>query len=184
MEEYRSGTWINKSIMCCIVIVIGSRLSGPCSPTETNWCPSLFNQNNLHTDAAVKSRHNFIGVRALIRYHEGQVLAAASKFFFGCFSIETTELLAVRGGIVLAGRANLPISRIEFDALRVVQGLKSCSPFASLAPIYFDVKFLCSSANHGPCHFITRDGNKVTYYLADLAFRYPRDIEICSDLIV
>ncbi|PON41235.1 hypothetical protein TorRG33x02_338570 [Trema orientale] len=103
------------------------------------------------------------------------VVAAISKKIPGRFSVKAVELLAVREGLLLAGQAGIPIFLFERDALRMVEGLTSSFPSASLAPIYLDIKSPCKSGNLGTCLFIPRNGNKVAYCLAGLALNIPSD---------
>ena len=80
--------------------------------------------------------------------------------------IPYNKLLALTEGLQLALSNNLQISKVECDALQVVQGLKSKKSFAENASLINDVCLLLSFVEYELCRYVPRSGNKVVHWLA------------------
>ncbi|KAL5819206.1 hypothetical protein ACOSQ4_023048 [Xanthoceras sorbifolium] len=124
----------------------------------------------LNTDVAVKPGNDCVGVGAVIRDSSRLVVAAVSKTLLGCFSAETSEMLALREGLLLARNLGLNVQLIEVDACNVVSsvlGSDSCCGENGL--IVLDIKALLKVVRFVKCQAISRKSNGVAHNLASLA---------------
>ncbi|KAF4382154.1 hypothetical protein F8388_008640 [Cannabis sativa] len=65
-------------------------------PTEgVPWKPQLLNKLKLNVDAAVNTVDKILGIGAIIRNHDGQVVVALSKPVQGCFRSDEMEAKAL-----------------------------------------------------------------------------------------
>ncbi|KAI9180022.1 hypothetical protein LWI28_000389 [Acer negundo] len=86
---------------------------------KTDWVPLPLGAFKLKTDVEVQDVFPFIGLGAMVRDHNGEVLAAVSKPMHGSFDAEVGELLALREGQLLAKRSNLSVNNAETDVVNV-----------------------------------------------------------------
>ncbi|PON69123.1 Ribonuclease H-like domain containing protein [Parasponia andersonii] len=106
----------------------------------------------MNSDAFVRKGTDFIGVGVVFRDHIGTVLAACSKRIPGCFSVDIAELLAIRGGLLLAKDCGMKVSIVESDSQNSC--LNSSDPLELDEFIFLDVKSLLHLTNCGSCCFI------------------------------
>ncbi|PON85644.1 Ribonuclease H-like domain containing protein [Trema orientale] len=76
-------------------------------------------------NASVRTNEDVVGMGAVIRDHNGVVLAACFSRFFGNFSAKDAELIAIREGLRFAIDAGLSPSCVESDALKIVSAILS-----------------------------------------------------------
>ena len=72
---------------------------------------------------AIRDSFPFIGLGAVIRNHNGEIIAAISKPWQGSFCAEVGEYLALREGLILAKKFNLTVKLAEVDAVNVANGV-------------------------------------------------------------
>uniref|UniRef100_A0A803PAN7 CCHC-type domain-containing protein n=1 Tax=Cannabis sativa TaxID=3483 RepID=A0A803PAN7_CANSA len=82
------------------------------------WDPPHHGTLFINTDASVLCKERKIGLGAVIRNHEGVVVAAEIKQQRGCYSVELAEVLAIRLGIQLANKVKAYPFILQTDCLR------------------------------------------------------------------
>ncbi|PON85627.1 Ribonuclease H-like domain containing protein [Trema orientale] len=93
----------------------------------------------MNSDASVRVGTDSIGTGIVFRDYFGTDLAVCSSRLRGSFSIECSELLAIRYGLLAALEWGAPVSIIESDAQSVICGLNSSDSLGDLDLIYSDI---------------------------------------------
>uniref|UniRef100_A0A803Q6R6 Reverse transcriptase domain-containing protein n=1 Tax=Cannabis sativa TaxID=3483 RepID=A0A803Q6R6_CANSA len=91
------------------------------------WQPPQFNGFKMNVDAATNEEHKKLGIGALIRDHNGTVIAAFSKVVQGNFRSDEMEAKALFHALIWALQNQLSITHIETDALRVSSAINHAS---------------------------------------------------------
>ncbi|KAK0603295.1 hypothetical protein LWI29_003462 [Acer saccharum] len=141
------------------------------APPKIDWVPPPLGALKLNTDVAIRDGFPFIGLGAVIRDHNGDVLAAVSKPMIGLFNAEIGEFLALREGLLLAKRLNLVVNYAETDAVNVALNVNSDVCFINDAKfIVSDIKTLLKEVGNCLCQAISRVGNTLALDLASWVF--------------
>lgn len=92
----------------------------------------------LNSDAALCSRDGFTGVEMVIRDHEGRVLGDLSKWLYGNFSKEISQVLTPLKGLQLPLDHAFQFRQVEFDAVNLSHGLYRITPRQSDLRLLFN----------------------------------------------
>lgn len=129
----------------------------------------------INVDAAVKEGIG-VGLGAIIRDANGQVLGCCFKFRRSTLSVDIAESLAVREGAVLAGSLQGGRIILETDCQMIFNELRNHSPDLSyLSSIVSDILVSCYSFSSFEFSWIRGDANKVAQQLACLALIIKTD---------
>ncbi|CAA2988407.1 Hypothetical predicted protein [Olea europaea subsp. europaea] len=136
------------------------------SSISPEWRVPNMGELKINTGAAVQLGKHYIETGAVIRDHEGVVVAACSKRMVGGFQPEEAEAeaeaeaVALREGLLVAKNNGFKFAVAECDALRVIQCLHSEFSLTSYAAILYDIAALLEVIKCGTCCVIPRAGNQ------------------------
>uniref|UniRef100_A0A803Q9X7 RNase H type-1 domain-containing protein n=1 Tax=Cannabis sativa TaxID=3483 RepID=A0A803Q9X7_CANSA len=141
------------------------------------WRPPDLLGMKLNVDAAVNSVNKVLGIGAIVRNHQGKVIAALSKPVQGCFRSDEMEAKTLFHSINWAIQLQLiPITHIETDALRVSSALNSTSiDLSSFSDLIIDVRCLLSSFSRVIVSHVKRNTNHAAHGLAKYALELDED---------
>ncbi|XP_060968343.1 uncharacterized protein LOC133035916 [Cannabis sativa] len=109
------------------------------------WFPPSPNGFKLNVDVATNFEQKKLGIGAILRDHDGMVVAALSKVVQGSFRSDEMEAKSLFHALNWASQLQLSITHIETDALRVSTTLNSAtSDLSSFSNFIFDVRCLLS----------------------------------------
>uniref|UniRef100_A0A803P5C9 RAB6-interacting golgin n=1 Tax=Cannabis sativa TaxID=3483 RepID=A0A803P5C9_CANSA len=91
------------------------------------WFPPSPNGFKLNVDVATNFEQKKLGIGAILRDHDGMVVAALSKVVQGSFRSDEMEAKSLFHALNWASQLQLSITHIETDALRVSTTLKSAT---------------------------------------------------------
>ncbi|PON60210.1 Ribonuclease H-like domain containing protein [Trema orientale] len=140
------------------------------------WIASPIGCFKLSTDAAVHPAEVYFSIGAVVRDHEGVVVAALARGVNGVLLVENAELIALHKGLRFAIDVGCSPTMAECDTSKIVNGLKSLNPLAVNAPLFSDILSFMSFARCGSCHYIPRCRNRVAHNLASHVFTRPSDM--------
>ncbi|KAM6558713.1 hypothetical protein CsatA_027952 [Cannabis sativa] len=144
---------------------------------EVLWQPPTPNGFKLNVDAAVNSVTKVLGVGALVRDHDGQVIAALSKPTQGCFRSDEMEAKALFHSLNWALQQQLHITHIGTDALRVFHALTTTSiDLSSFSDLILDVRCLLSFFPEARVSHVKRNANHAAHGLAKHALELDQDV--------
>uniref|UniRef100_A0A803QC75 Reverse transcriptase domain-containing protein n=1 Tax=Cannabis sativa TaxID=3483 RepID=A0A803QC75_CANSA len=147
-------------------------------PAAQQWRPPEANSYKLNVDAAIDVHQKVIGIGAIIRDSNGNVVAAYSKQQPGHFSSHEMEAIALFQSLNWVIQQQLPISLVESDALMVVNALRA--PFNSISSFHdliVDVLCLLSFLPDVTITHVKREANMAAHCLAKFALGVD---EACS----
>ncbi|XP_060961850.1 uncharacterized protein LOC133032047 [Cannabis sativa] len=139
-------------------------------PVAQQWRPPEANGYKLNVDAAIDVHQKVIGIGAIIRDSNGNVVAAFSKQQPGNFSSHEMEAIALFQSLNWVIQQQLPISLVESDALMVVNALRA--PFNSISSFHdliVDVLCLLSFLSDVTITHVKREANMAAHCLAKFA---------------
>ena len=119
---------------------------------------------------------NSSGLGSVIQDCKGKVLAFSYSRINGSVVSDLGQLLALRDGLLLANRINIPVSIAEVSSPSVVSSLSSLD--RNLGDNHFivnDVKALFSFVGINLCQASSYKGNSLARNLASLAFSSSRE---------
>ena len=152
-------------------------------PTVISWQPPTQMKTKMNIDAAADFKHLKIGVGAVIRGHNGEVIAALSKPIQGCFKSDEMEAKALFHSINWVINCGLQLDIIETDALRVSNAVNSskrdCSNFSDLIS---DVCSLLSSFSRVNVTHAKRQANMAAHGLAKYALGLDEEVSWMGDI--
>lgn len=143
------------------------------SSISPEWRVPNMGELKINTGAAIQLGEHYIGTGAVIRDHEGVVVAACSKRVVGGFHPEEAEAVALLDGLLFAKNNGFKLAVAECDALRVIQCLHSEFNLTSYAAILYDIVALLEEVKCGTCCLIPRAGNQVAHRLASFSISEP-----------
>uniref|UniRef100_A0A803QHU6 Reverse transcriptase domain-containing protein n=1 Tax=Cannabis sativa TaxID=3483 RepID=A0A803QHU6_CANSA len=147
------------------------------------WKPPLYNGFKLNVDAATNVDQKKLGVGAIIRDHNGVVVAAYSKVAQGNFRSDEMEAKALFHALNWALQHQLAITHIETDALRVSTALNSTSKDLScFSDIIMDVRCLLSFFPQVLVTHVKRSANQAAHGLARFSLGLDDDISWIGEI--
>ncbi|KAG4970030.1 hypothetical protein JHK85_036451 [Glycine max] len=113
-----------------------------------------------------------MGMGVIIRDHNGDVVAAATKYLDACYDIHIVEALAFHWAIQTANNLLLLNVQVETDCKRLSMKWKSMfsSEYSYFVGILNDCADLLANNSSKDLVFVYRQANKATYRRASLAF--------------
>uniref|UniRef100_A0A803QFF3 Reverse transcriptase domain-containing protein n=1 Tax=Cannabis sativa TaxID=3483 RepID=A0A803QFF3_CANSA len=142
-----------------------------------SWSPPVGNSLKMNVDAAVNITDKKLGIGAVVRNNQGEVIAAFSKPSQGCFRSDEMEAKALFHSLIWATKHQLPLALVETDALRVSSALNSfhrdLSYFSNLID---DVRCLLSSFLGVTVAHVRRQANQAAHGLAKYALELDEDV--------
>ena len=139
-----------------------------------HWSPLLEVSFKANFDATLFDGTNSVGIGVVVRDHLGCVSAALSQRVNSIHSVETTEELAARWAMVLAGELSLFNVIFEGDCLRIIQALQCSGRCKTLfGHIIEETKrFRCRTLRFCKFQHVRQDGNKLAHSLARKAILF------------
>jgi ribonuclease HI len=130
----------------------------------TRWVPPPEGCVKINSDGSFDCSSNQGAGAAVIRNHEGIVLAATTKWYGPIHDALVAEALAAREGLKLARQLEFSDIILESDSSILVRILNEEVPDRSLiAGIWHECRELCMSFNNVKVCYVPREGN----FLAD-----------------
>lgn len=131
------------------------------------WMPPEEGFYKINTDASVSMVDLNAGLGIIIRDHQGQVLAAETKYLEFVSSIDVAEALAASEGLKLARDAGIRPVQLEVDSMRVFHLFRQeKEDISELGEIVAVAKRNFPHFSSGLVSFMKRDGNGVADCLA------------------
>ncbi|KAM6576935.1 hypothetical protein CsatB_028772 [Cannabis sativa] len=141
------------------------------------WQPPPHNGFKLNVDAATNVDQKKLGIRAIIRDHNGVVVATYSKVVQGNFRSDEMEAKALFHALNWALQKQLAITHIETDALRVSNALTFASKDLScFSDLIMDVRCLLSFFPQVLVTHVKRSANQEAHGLAKFSLGLDDDI--------
>uniref|UniRef100_A0A803QMZ3 Reverse transcriptase domain-containing protein n=1 Tax=Cannabis sativa TaxID=3483 RepID=A0A803QMZ3_CANSA len=145
--------------------------------TTVSWTPPTLSGLKLNVDAALNQEQKILGVGAIIRNENGNVIAALSKPVQGCFRSDELEAKALFHSLNWARQLQLRITHVETDALRVSSAINS--PFKNLSSfddLIMDVCYLLFFFSGVTVSHVKRNANQAAHGLARYALELDEDV--------
>ncbi|KAF4369867.1 hypothetical protein F8388_011737 [Cannabis sativa] len=95
------------------------------SPTKSSWQPPPIGKFLINSDASLVPNHSGCGISAIIRDHNGELIAAETRFIHGFISVVLAETVAIRMGLDLVLRWSCSYVLIGADCQTVVNAIKN-----------------------------------------------------------
>uniref|UniRef100_A0A803P4T9 Uncharacterized protein n=1 Tax=Cannabis sativa TaxID=3483 RepID=A0A803P4T9_CANSA len=147
------------------------------------WQPPQLNGFKMNVDAATNEEHKKLGIGALIRDHNGTVLAAFSKVVQGNFRSDEMDAKALFHALNWALQNQLSITHIETDALRVSSAINHASTDLScFSDLITDVCCLLSFFPQVLVTHVKRSANEAAHGLAKFALGLDDDISWIGEI--
>ncbi|KAM6596102.1 hypothetical protein CsatA_006626 [Cannabis sativa] len=141
------------------------------------WQPPPHNGFKLNVDAATNVDQKKLGIRAIIRDHNGVVVATYSKVVQGNFRSDEMEAKALFHALNWALQKQLAITHIETDALRVSNALTFASKDLScFSDLIMDVRCLLSFFPQVLVTHVKGSANQEAHGLAKFSLGLDDDI--------
>ncbi|KAM6566407.1 hypothetical protein CsatA_025535 [Cannabis sativa] len=98
-----------------------------CSPcnSASNWSNPPYGQLKLNVDAAIDESSRTIGIGAILRNSNGDIVACFSKPMFGNFSVLQAECMAIVVAVDWIISSRLEINIVESDCLTVISAFNN-----------------------------------------------------------
>uniref|UniRef100_A0A803PYL0 RNase H type-1 domain-containing protein n=1 Tax=Cannabis sativa TaxID=3483 RepID=A0A803PYL0_CANSA len=124
-----------------------------------------------------------LGIGAIIRSHDGMVVAALSKVVQGSFRSDEMEAKALFHALNWVSQSQLSITHIETDALRVSTALNSTkSDLSCFSDLIFDIRCLLSFFPSVLVSHAKRSANQAAHGLARFALGLDEDISWVGEI--
>uniref|UniRef100_A0A803P559 Reverse transcriptase domain-containing protein n=1 Tax=Cannabis sativa TaxID=3483 RepID=A0A803P559_CANSA len=141
------------------------------------WSPPAINGFKLNVDAGTNLEQKKLGVGAIIRDHEGNVVATLSKIVQGSFRSDEMEAKSLFHALNWASQFQYLVTHIEIDASRVSTALLSnATDLSRFSNLIFDVRCLISSFPGVLISHVKRSANQAAHGLAKFALGLDEDM--------
>ncbi|KAL2933158.1 hypothetical protein RDABS01_016277 [Bienertia sinuspersici] len=136
--------------------------------SSSKWQPPGQGYYKVNADAAMLGEKR-VGMGAVMRDREEDVMASTCKQILGEYEVEVAEALAARHALQIALEIGLTKIILEVDNLKLCQYLKKDKKEpTTLGKIVQDIKVLPSQCTDISFSHVKREGNKVAHHLAKL----------------
>uniref|UniRef100_A0A803NML1 Reverse transcriptase domain-containing protein n=1 Tax=Cannabis sativa TaxID=3483 RepID=A0A803NML1_CANSA len=140
------------------------------------WRPPVRNGYKLNVDAATNIEQKKMGIGAILRDHQGTVLAALSKAVQGSFKSDEMEAKALFHAVNWVSQSQFPLTHIETDASRVSNALNRLnSDLSCFSDLIMDIRCLLSSFPQVLVTHVKRTANQTAHGLAKYALGLDED---------
>uniref|UniRef100_A0A803Q3I7 RNase H type-1 domain-containing protein n=1 Tax=Cannabis sativa TaxID=3483 RepID=A0A803Q3I7_CANSA len=151
-------------------------LTPPTVQQAPKWQPPPNNCFKLNVDAATNVDQKKLGIGAIIRDHNGSVVAAYSKVVQGSFRSDEMEAKALFHALNWASQNRFAVTHIETDALRVSNALSFVSQDLScFSDLIMDVRCLLSFFPQVLVTHVKRSANQAAHGLAKFSLGLDDD---------
>ncbi|KAL2895368.1 hypothetical protein RDABS01_011277 [Bienertia sinuspersici] len=146
------------------------------------WQPPHQLWYKLNSDAAI-FEGGMLGLRAVVRGHVGDVMAATCWYGEGSKEVEVAEALAARHGLGITIEVGLTSIILETDCIKLYQHLKKGKREASyFGKIVQDILHLAKRCNCISYAHIKRSGNRVAHELAKVSKDYSEMMVLIKEV--
>ncbi|XP_059453477.1 uncharacterized protein LOC132184014 [Corylus avellana] len=136
----------------------------------------LINNISVNWDAALGERTGNVGLGAIIRNHQGEVLAARSLTRVGLLEPAAAEALGALMAIQLARDMGYLSIILEGDAKVVIEAVLSNEPdWSRRGHLIDDIRTALTSFTQWKMAYVQRDANKAAHRLARMATAQSMD---------
>uniref|UniRef100_A0A803PAJ6 RNase H type-1 domain-containing protein n=1 Tax=Cannabis sativa TaxID=3483 RepID=A0A803PAJ6_CANSA len=140
------------------------------SPTKSSWQPPPIGKFLINSDASLVPNHSGCGISAIIRDHNGELIAAETRFIHGFISVVLAETVAIRMGLDLVLRWSCSYVLIGADCQTVVNAIKNKEAIhTDWGNIIQSILKTCCNFHSSEFIFYPRTCNKVANSLANWA---------------
>ncbi|KAL2903614.1 hypothetical protein RDABS01_002324 [Bienertia sinuspersici] len=136
--------------------------------SPSKWHTPGVGYYKVNADAAMLEKKR-VGMGAVMRDREGDVMASTCKQVLGEYDVEVAEALAARHALQVALEIGLTKIILEVDNLKLCQYLKDKKEPTGFGKIVQDIKVLASQCTDISFSHVKREGNKVAHHLAKLS---------------
>ena len=141
---------------------------------RTRWSPPQVGFVKINFDGAVFSNANSSGVGAVIRNHNGVVMASCAEKLNQAYKAEEIEALAALKALQLAFDLGFQNAILEGDSLGLIKALQADdNNLSPLGLLVEDVKLVASNFVSLSYSYIKRNGNSIAHNLAKHAISIP-----------
>uniref|UniRef100_A0A803QB70 Reverse transcriptase domain-containing protein n=1 Tax=Cannabis sativa TaxID=3483 RepID=A0A803QB70_CANSA len=140
------------------------------SPAKSSWQPPPIGKFLINSDASVIPNLSGCGISAIIRNHNGEMLAVETRFIPGFISVVMDETVAIRMGLDLALSWSCSDVVIGADCQTVVNAIKNKEAInTDWGNIIQSIMKTCCNFHSSKFIFYPRTCNKVANSLANWA---------------
>ena len=136
---------------------------------EKAWTPPHVGFFKINVDGAVPSVDGHSEMGVIIRDWERKVVAAQCLPLSGRMAVEETEAIAMEQGMILAKNLGLEKTIFEGDSLQTIQAIEAKEVRSVAGHIVRSCLQNLPSFQEARVRHISRDDNKITHELAQLA---------------
>uniref|UniRef100_A0A803Q8I6 Reverse transcriptase domain-containing protein n=1 Tax=Cannabis sativa TaxID=3483 RepID=A0A803Q8I6_CANSA len=145
--------------------------------SDVPWSPPSISGLKINVDVVVNQERKVLGVGAIVRDHQGSVVAALSKPVQGCFRSDEMEAKALFHSLNWALQLQLQLTNVDTDALRVSSAINSLSKnLSSFNDLIMDVSCLLSFFSGVTISHVKRNANQAAHGLAKYALELDEDV--------
>ncbi|KAK2635434.1 hypothetical protein Ddye_030226 [Dipteronia dyeriana] len=142
-----------------------------------SWRPLDNGFFKINTDASIDASRGRVGIGAIIRDHEGMVLASCAQVIQLNYSPVLAEAIAILKGLRFAVESGIWPCMIESDAQVVVSMINSdLLPLDEIGLVINDIVDLLRSLPQFKVCFISRKANMAVHCLAKLGLSLESDL--------
>lgn len=135
-----------------------------------HWNPPSHGFLKLYVDAAVIGGSKHVGIGAVGRNSNGEVIGAVSSALTGGFTPFAAECLALREGLQFAKSLGVDSLDVESDAYNVVLAVLNGLEFAAESPVDDDIRLLLSDFSKANVVHIRWTANGVAHILSQFGY--------------